>query len=274
MTLVWLASYPKSGSTWLRIFLTNYRTPTGDGWSLKDRLRGNMAHLERHRFDEEMGIASGDIPANLLDGFRRRYHAIYASKFGQPSFAKVHEAFAGSGDGKSMYATGAKSKAVYILRNPLAVAPSYAHHLDRPVDEIINRMADGSATMRYGDGNFGEYLGDWSSHVASWASQSAIKTLVLRYEDFASDPKGNFAQLVEFCGLGLDERKLERAIRASNFSVLRKAESENGFTERPVTSCRFFRKGKNDGWRDELTDIQIERIRADHGSIMKRFGYL
>jgi aryl sulfotransferase len=274
MTFVWLASYPKSGNTWVRVFLTNYRTETGQDWAWNGQLRGTSLHLERHGFDEEMGLTSADIPADALDGFRRNYHAIFARKFGETAFGKVHEAYASVKDGQPMFPGGEGIKAVYLIRDPRDIAPSYAHHEGCSIDQIIDRMADKTARMKYIETSFGEYLGSWSAHVSGWLDQTELPTLVLRYEDLIADPEKHFLRLIEFSGLPVDHNKLRLAIEASDFETLKSAESEQGYADKPAAAASFFRKGSAESWKEDLSARQAQKIAVDHGEMMQRFGYL
>lgn len=68
--------------------------------------------------------------------------------------------------------------------------------------------------------------------------------------------------------------RIGKAVRFSDFQVLSRQEAEKGFRERPTEAERFFRQGKSGGWRSQLTAAQAARIVADHGEVMRRFGYL
>lgn len=56
--------------------------------------------------------------------------------------------------------------------------------------------------------------------------------------------------------------------------TLARQEARNGFEERSQKAERFFRKGKAGGWRDVLSDAQVQQIIADHGEALEHFGYL
>jgi len=97
---------------------------------------------------------------------------------------------------------------------------------------------------------------------------------VIRYEDMLADPMATFTQAARFLQLPTDPARVEKAVRFSDFKVLSQQEAEKGFKERPGKTERFFRQGKSGGWRDRLTAAQVDRIVADHGAVMRRFGYL
>jgi hypothetical protein len=63
-------------------------------------------------------------------------------------------------------------------------------------------------------------------------------------------------------------------VDAVRFDRLRAAEDQDGFVERQPGMDRFFRRGIAGGWRDSLSPEQIARIESDHGTMMRRLGYL
>ena len=273
MTFVWLASYPKSGNTWLRILLSNYLTETGDSWDWHSPMIGPPSHLERHGFDEAMGVASADVASASIDRFRREHHAQFVRKFTGISFAKTHEAFLSRQDGQPMFPNDRDGKAIYLVRNPLDIAASYAHHEGSSIDRIIDRMGDCAAVTRNGDASFDEHLGSWSDHVAGWIDQPDIDVLVIRYEDLADNTHASFANIVRFCGLNEDAGKIDRAVSASQFSRLQSMERDQGFKALMDTSREFFRRGRTEGWRTELNARQVETIVTRHGRWMERLSY-
>ena len=142
MSFVWLASYPKSGNTWVRVFLSNYLSDTGDGWRWDEMLAGLPSHLNRFAFDEMMGIASADIGNAKLREYRRQYHRQLVDTVQGFGFAKVHEAFSDPQTGSAMFPANANARAIYLVRNPLDVASSFAHHQNRTIDQIIDALSD------------------------------------------------------------------------------------------------------------------------------------
>jgi len=84
----------------------------------------------------------------------------------------------------------------------------------------------------------------------------------------------NFTSVTRFVGLPVDGARVRKAIAFSSFDILRKQEEEHGYGEKMPTSESFFRKGETGSWREVLTNTQVARIIADHGEVMRRFGYL
>jgi hypothetical protein len=96
----------------------------------------------------------------------------------------------------------------------------------------------------------------------------------MRYEDMLDTPMETFGGLVRFLGLDPPEERLARAIKHASFDELKKQESEKGFVEASRKAESFFRSGRSEQWREDLTKEQIERIVEDHRPQMERFGYV
>ena len=71
----------------------------------------------------------------------------------------------------------------------------------------------------------------------------------------------------------VDNLKINRAVKNSNFDLLKKQEKEKGFNEKPVNAKSFFRKGIAKDWMDHLSIEQVNMIREKNYEMMKRFGY-
>ncbi|NDJ60965.1 MAG: sulfotransferase domain-containing protein [Chloroflexi bacterium] len=279
MSICWLASYPKSGNTWLRVFLDNY-------WEDRDqpadinRLQRTSLPTVRVMFDNTLVIESGLLTKAEVDALRPRYYRQFATKPAATDkhLCKVHDAYTYLPDGAPLHPTDVSFGVIYLIRNPLDVAISYAHHSATDIDTAIDLMSREIHTLAAPPNTeahqIGQRLMSWSGHVRSWVDQAPLQRLVVRYEDLVAQPQAAFARVIAFLSWDLDSARLEKAIRFSSFSELKQQERAHGFHEKNPDSESFFRKGKSGDWRATLTAAQIQRIVADHGEIMARFDYL
>ena len=134
-------------------------------------LGGSSILSNRTVFDELMGVASVDLPAPSLLGLRRKFCEELHKSEEPNAFYKVHDAYSQTGVTMSIFPASAVKAAVYILRNPLNIAPSYADHQNWTIDAIIDFMCDPSARLYY-QNNYSfsqleQFLGTWADHVAS-----------------------------------------------------------------------------------------------------------
>lgn len=165
--------------------------------------------------------------------------------------------------------------AVYIVRNPLDIAISLAHHSACAVEQIIDEMAKADFESEGRDDAVYEVIGSWSQHVFSWTCNPHRALHVMRYEDILDDPRRSFAALARHLLLNPTRSQVRRAVEWSSFERLRAQENSKGFRERPPNADgNFFREGRAGQWKELLTPVQIDRIVRDHGEQMQRFGYL
>ncbi len=271
--LIWLASYPKSGNTWVRSFLHNL-------------LRGGSAPVDVNRMtDFCLGESDAawyaprspkpvdELAPEELAAIRPLVHNDFTKAFPDSVFVKTHN-FLGESFGHPIHNMDVTAGGIYILRNPLDVVLSATHHFGLSIDEAIDFLANDEAVSGGRDKHVLEYLSSWSVHVRSWTQNPNPQLLVVRYEDLLAKPRKHFKQVANFLGLKPPAERLERAIRFSSFKSLKAQEQKTGFREKPKHADSFFREGKADQWRENLTEDQIRRIISDHREQMERFGYI
>ncbi len=272
--ICWIASYPKSGNTWVRAFIANYldggTTPV-DINTLHERSVAE-ARAERYR----PYVAGGDTTrAGIADlcAIRSMVHADIARQAPGTVFVKTHN-FMGAYQDFPLHNMAVTSGAVYVVRNPMDVAVSLANYFAFTIDQAIDFMAEEMTGTRSEAENVPQVINSWSVHVASWTGQDNPAVLVLRYEDLLDKPLKFFRKLVAFLGQPRDDARLRRAVACSSFGSLQSQERAGGFVERHEDARRFFRAGRKNQWRDALDAGQVRRIVADHGQQMARFRYL
>ncbi len=134
--IIWLASYPKSGNTWLRILLTNYWR-NGDQPASINQLEPTPLASSRILFDDLVGIESANLSHDEIDRFRPAFYLRWANQHPSTTFLKVHDAYRLLPDGRPLLPADATAGAIYLLRNPLDVALSLAAHNGESVDQSI-----------------------------------------------------------------------------------------------------------------------------------------
>jgi len=274
--IYWLASYPKSGNTWLRVLLTNYLRNAEEPASINDLDFSGAGFMSEH-FDERLGVDSADLTPRQINHYRPLVYEQMAAETLAPLFLKVHDAFELNDEGQPVFSKRATAGAIYLIRNPLDLAVSYAHHSDKSTDEVIRMMGHDDA-MLVGPGTAGgqlpQKMRSWSGHVCSWVDAPGLNVRVFRYEDMIRTTVDVFTEIVRFAKLEVDETRVRKAVEFSRFERLRAQEAAQGFRERQPTAYSFFRRGKAGTWREVLSDRQVSRIIKRHRTVMRRFGYL
>jgi hypothetical protein len=166
---------------------------------------------------------------------------------------------------------------IYVVRNPLDVAVSYAHHTNRSVEKTIDLMCQQDALLCGTTDRLHFQLPQrllcWSGHIESWVNSPLAMHLV-RYEDLLRDPLTAFAATVAFLGFDFSEAQIGTAIRHSSFEQLQQQEKLSGFVERIVPTQTFFRSGTIGSWKKSLDNNQVDRLISEHHVWMSRLGYL
>ena len=274
--IFWLASYPKSGNTWMRIFLTNY-LQNGDQPADINRLDGGPIASAREIFDELVGVEASDLTLAEQELLRPQVYLQFAQGLAQDEFLKAHDAYTLNSKETPLFPPEASRGAIYILRNPLSVAPSLANHINKSIDEAIDLLNNQQPKKEKHLVGLGTQLPQrwlsWGEHVRSWAEAPGQRVLLVRYEDMKQRSYEVFRAVIRFAGLDDDEARIRKAIQFSSFEQVKQQETEKGFRER-IRPTSFFRKGEIGAWKSELTPEQIERILAFQAESMRRYGYL
>lgn len=257
--IVWLASFPKSGNTWTRTVLESYMAPQDEAFDINRLGRFSKGDTNRELFDRAAGGAfDGGTLEQWLAVRPAMLRLLVASDPGL-HLVKTHSQVR-SLHGQPLIPPELTEGAVYILRNPFDVAPSFARHMSTGLDEAILRMTDERFHLVEEHG-IRSVVGRWDDHIRSWTSAPGLTRRVMRYEDMIAEPEATFRTLIEFLRLKLDFGRLRRTLRRTSFKALQKQESAGGFRERPKKMDRFFARGQTGAWRKDLTPAQVARLR-------------
>ncbi len=271
--ILWLASYPKSGNTWLRAFLHNFmRNPDQpyDINKLMEFTAGESQTVLYRKFDPRPWT---EYTREDVAKIRPLVHRELTKSFPDTVFAKTHNALL-EDFGHPTVNMEVTVGSIYVVRNPLDVAISYAHHLSVDYDEAIKLLGTKGAMTIPSEKHVHELMGSWSQHVESWTGRPNPRLHLVRYEDLLESPFKSFGGIARFLGINPTRERLDKAIKQSSFKVLKTQEKAKGFIERPAKADAFFRKGEAGQWRRELAPEQVKRVIADHREQMERFGYV
>lgn len=274
--IIWLASYPKSGNTWFRAFLSSLLSKEGDTVNI-NHLKTDGIASNRQTFDDLTGIDSEDLTMDEIDALRPELYEYLAKNCAETSFIKIHDAYTYLNDGRPLI-PAYKARAIYIVRNPLDVSVSFSYHCKSSLDKTIDNMARENFCFCSQQvklhSQLRQKLLSWSGHVESWIYNEGIPVHVIRYEDMKNNSLETFKKAVEFIGLPCNEEKIKKAIECSGFDQLKAQEEKAGFKEKPTNMNAFFREGKTGGWREHLSKEEVNRILDKHGKIMKNLEYV
>lgn len=245
--IYWIASYPRSGNSWARAFLTSLIT---------DGVRGKSGKPPEIIPDENYGRfyrpflekpieAASDAELALV---RPRVHRLLAEKTQNFLLLKTHSLM-GVHNGTPTVTFDVTAGAIYFVRNPLDVAVSYGKVEQRGVDRAITSMnRPGRVPARLANRAY-EILGSWNENVESW-TKPHDRILVLRHEDMLANAKAEFRRIVQFLKMEVNEEQLARALEDTESL-----------------------SGHGGQWREALTEEQVAALVTPNELLMKRFGY-
>ena len=148
---VWLASYPKSGNTWTRLLLANFLADSEQAVHINriDKALPGIYPCDRDWFDRATGLPSSDCTDDEVEPLLpAALRAHVAETGGERRFCKVHDALHDTAAGEPLFPEDVSAGAVYLVRNPLDVAVSWAFHVGgEDFSEIVRRMNDRRFTV-------------------------------------------------------------------------------------------------------------------------------
>lgn len=271
--LLWLASYPRSGNTWLRAFLHNLLRNPQEPYDI-NRL-GDLTVVGSHArwyrpFDPRL---PSQMTKEEVAQLRPRVQQALTTLRPDTVFVKTHNALV-EDRGTPMISPECTAGAIYVLRNPLDVAVSYSVHFGLPLAEAVAAMnRPGNQSIANQDQFVYEVHGSWSENVLSWTSQDVPSIRIIRYEDMLHRPETTFGEIARFLQLPVSRERLDRAVRNSAFAVLKEQENKAKFAERSAKSEVFFRAGTSGEGRRLLGPELVESLCNAHQAQMARFGY-
>lgn len=272
--IVWLASYPKSGNTWFRIFLTNLRSekavPVDINAIITDGIFSSKAI-----FEIATGVDASELKPDEADQLRADVFRYYSNRFDDFLFIKAHDAYTYLRDGKPIFPSDVSYGAIYFVRNPLDVAVSWAFHKGGNLEEAdknINTYTITAIGSTYKN-QLPQKITTWKEHVISWQSNQDIPILILRFEDMKNKPLETFKKAIQFLNWEYSDQEIEAAIEKSKFKNLKNQEQKKDFIEKQKGQSSFFRKGIVGDWKNHLTGQQIENILSYNASMMEKLGY-
>ena len=267
-TLQWIASYPKSGNTWVRMFLSAYLN--GGNVAINSAHSTLSDDLNAHYYRILSLKPLSQLTQYEVLALRPATLLYLRDSSPKNTFVKTHNAVLASG-GVSLIPNHITKRAIYIVRDPRDICISLASHCEVSIDTAIEMMNSPTQILRRGD--LFHVISSWSSHVASWSGRKNYPVIVVKYYNLLQDPVSEFKKLLNFCEIEIDTNLLLKSVENSSFRRLKEQEEASKFVENP-SNQPFFRVGKAGNWKKVLSDEQSARIESNHHDMMVKFGYL
>jgi hypothetical protein len=282
--ILWIASYPKSGNTWLRSLLSAYYS-SEDG-VFNQAILKNIGQFPEKRHFTSFDYNSKDVTDTTRFWIKAQEKINEDKKL---RFFKTHNIFGAVNNHKF---TNKKNSAgcIYIVRDPRNVITSLKNHYEMSYEESLKWMTnskkfiyDVENVKKDGYSDF-QFISSWSTNYKSWKIQKEIPVKIIRYEDLLKETYVVFKEIIEFTNKILnikkkiDRNKIKNSVRSTFFDKLKNEEKLNGFIE-AVSSKKnkkkipFFYLGPDNDWRKILDKDQQSEFTDIFKEDLKEFGY-
>ena len=275
--LLWVASYPKSGNTWMRAILTSlfYSDDGIFDFKLLPKI-DQFEKLQYFDFVKNINIEEYKKLNELPTISKYWVEAQKRIESKELIFFKTHSC--NYSHNNLNYTNQIKTRGgIYIIRDPRDVAVSYSKFIGESIDLTIDYMLAQSRQIWNQNKSVGIIVSRWDYHVASWLNLKA-PIIFIRYEDLLDKTEKILSELINFLTeelrikINVNQKKIDNIIQSTSFSLLKQKEEKEGFREASKSSV-FFREGKSMQWKNDLNENQISKIESNFNETMKKFNY-
>lgn len=281
--IIWIASYPKSGNTWLRSLISSYFF-TQDGVFDQNKLK----FIDQFPIQKYLNLFSYEkkIPGETAKYWIEAQRKINSEK--KIKFFKTHN-FLGSFNNYEFTNKENTLGAIYIVRDPRNVITSLKNHYDINYDDALDFIKSERKFIydfnKENDYSDFQLISSWENNYQSWKNNKVFPIKFIRYEDLEKETFKVFKNIIEFISSITGDKKLfERkkainAINSTSFETLKNLEKNKGFVEQVLSinnkkKIPFFYLGPKNNWKKILKkDIQ-HNIEKNFNQSLKDLNYI
>ena len=276
--IIWIASYPKSGNTWIRSIISSYFFSDTGKFNF-DLLR-NIPQYPSSKYFKFPLKKPGEVSLywkSTQDELNKKNKSI---------FLKTHNAMVAL-NGRDFTSSTNTLGSIYIVRDPRNIISSMKNHYDfedysKTFDFMINKKKFIWDEREINNYSSFQFLGSWPDHYKSWLKNPSFRTLLVKYEDLEKDCYSTSLKIIEFINslksenVKVDEKKLFNCVQTTSFDILKKKETENGFQESMKHKGKkkdFFYLGPKNKWQEKLPKDILSRVKKEFIDDLKYFNY-
>ena len=282
--IIWIASYPKSGNTWIRSLLASYLFSKNGSFNfnllkyINQFSVGNLSTDLQKVYNHEDRISKSWIPHQELINRDKKIH-----------FLKTHNALCTINNNKFTDKLNTAA-CIYIVRDPRNLVTSLSHHYELDYKNAIKFITNKRKIIFpktlnnkkdiFHDFNF---ISDWPGHYNSWKNISFCPIKIIKYEDLLADTRNIFISILKFISkftkMDFNEEKISNALKTTNFDNLRRIEKVENFEESIISTktnkkVKFFNLGKDNDWRRLLDKSTILKVEKKFKKEMNELNYI
>ena len=263
--IFWIASYPKSGNTWLRTLISSY-------YYTKDGIYNDNIIKKIGQFPEKRHFTEFEYDQKIVTDTSKFWLKAQQSinKDKQLRFFKTHNVF-GSLNNQQFTNKENSIGCIYIVRDPRNVITSLKNHYEMNDDQTLKWMSnekqfiyDVQNLEKDGYSDF-QFISSWETNYKSWKVQNKIPIKIIKYEDLLNQTYAVFMDVVKFINETTNNKekiskdKLKNSVNSTLFDKLKNNEEKYGFSEaiqskKENKKIPFFHLGPKNDWRKILDE--------------------
>ncbi len=281
--IFWIASYPKSGNTWLRALVSSYFF-SEDGNFNKSLINNidqfpEKIHFDGFNYDKKKVTDTTKFWIKAQEKI---------NKDKKIRFFKTHNIF---GEINNNPFTNNKNSiaCIYIVRDPRNVITSLKNHYELSYDEALNFITNDRRYIydqhKKEDYSDFQFIGSWKTNFQSWKYQKEVPLKFVKYENLLEDTYSTSFEIIEFVNnilkkeIKIDKKKLQNAVNSTSFDKLKKEELEKGFSEAILSKQKnkripFFYLGPENDWKKILDQDIQKKLSETFKDNLKELSYI
>ncbi len=233
--IFWIASYPKSGNTWLRTLIASYYYSKNGIYS--QNLIKHIGQFPEKRHFENFPYDAKSVIGTTNFWIKAQEKINSDNKL---RFFKTHNVFGKINENPFTNKENSVG-CIYIVRDPRNVITSLSNHYELDYDESLAWMTnhkkyiyDNTDGKDYG--NF-QFISSWSNNYKSWKIQKDIPIKIVRYEDLLEKTYTVTKEIIHFINQKsklnskINNEKLKKSVNSTMFDKLKSNEKKQGFSE-------------------------------------------
>jgi len=288
--IIWLASYPKSGNTWVRAILSQILlTGPSKENEVLENLKNISSYPKRKHFlnlsDKFIEEEDFEDKEKVIKNWIKSQDKINSEK--HIKIFKTHNYLCKlSLKNKDSYSfTNLENTlgVIYIVRDPRNVITSLKYHYSlNNYKEAFEMMENRKMWIGIKEKTIPEAISSWDDHYESW-SRFKNNFLLIKYEDLLEKPEKVINDILKyiknFIKVNLSESDVKKIISNTTFENMKNQENRSGFGEsvrdkNTKERKKFFNLGPKNNWK-ELLDRDIAKLVENRFSAtMKKLNYV
>jgi len=279
--IIWLASYPKSGNTWIRSIISSILFSDSGLVDNFELLNAIDQYPTKKYFDTL--LTDYDNPVQIQKNWIPSQDLINVDK--KIKFFKTHHIFCKYGE--NAFTNSANTLGViHIVRDPRNLISSLKYHWSLKSDQnAMEKLFDiqNATGLKIETGknySFPVMISSWDNHYNAW-KKIKKNYILIRYEDLVKDTKKELLRIIKYLKklihFEIDEEKINNIIRTTSFNNFVKLENEGLFKESNLDKAgnfkTFFNEGPNKKWQDHLSKELSDKIEKKFSKEMTELGY-